>query len=125
MRKVSMVAVLVGETGPLRPIFSVTDSPRLMLVWVVKPPRSGLFPSLPRQALVPVLHWFSLTTGFELGQATSACAWAGRNQVKRRSRPSPNTIEIALRGPIRPARIPSGRRPRTLRVYQSERKFAG
>src|SRR6478672_7032498 len=120
-----MVAVLVGETGPLRPIFSVTDSPRLTLVCVVKPPRLGLSSSMPRQALVPVLHWFSLTIGFELGQATSACAWAGTNQAKRRSRPSPSAIAIALRGSIRLARIPSGRRPRMLRVSQPEQELAG
>ena len=72
-----MVAVLVGlRERVAMPILRVTLSPRLTLVWVVKPPRLSLSSSV-RQAVVPVLHWFSLTTGTGFGQATAAWARAG------------------------------------------------
>src|SRR4051812_33667574 len=97
-----MLIVLVGETGPLRPIFSVTLSPRLTLVLVVKPPSSWLYSSTAHED-VPVWHWFSLTTGTGLGQTTSAFA-----------RAEPSTIS-AMRAPSARARMLSNdltRRPR-------------
>src|SRR3954447_9378830 len=118
-----MVAVLVGEIGPLRAIFRVTLSPRLTLVLVVKPPRLALS-SLVRQAVVPVLHWFSLTTGIGFGQATSACALAGPKKARKSMTPSPS-ISNALRGRAELARIPSRRRPRIIRFSQGMVDWTG
>src|ERR1700710_20557 len=95
-----MSTVLPEETGASRPTLRVTLSPRLTLVWVVKPPRSGLGSEI-CQEVVPVLHWFSFTTGIGLGQATAALAAVGKSTQKA-SRRTPR------QRPSRSSRSPSG-----------------
>src|SRR5579864_8259852 len=113
-----MLAVLVGETGPLRAIFRVTGSPRLTLVLVGKPPRLGLSSSSPRQELVPVWHWFSLTTGIGLGQVTAIARLGLSQRQKRIAMPKPNA-SATLRRREGSAQVPSGRRLRMVRFFQA------